>query len=133
MTKQAKVVNFVLAIALMLSAVAAPVQAGTLTIHNENCVQHKGIDFVKRVTVHVHGQFACKTNKYVTVNKGHSKTITLDEYFTDPDIGGDAVSECKYFHEAKGTVRGEQDVLGTEDSSVTCRKDRGKICQCTKD
>ena len=133
MAKQTKLVNFVLAIALMLTAVATPVQAGTLTIHNKNCVQHKGLDFVKRVTVHVHGQFACKTNKYVAINEGHSKTITLDEYFNASDIGDGTVNECKYFHEAKGTARGEQDVFGTEDSSVTCSKDRVGTCRCTKD
>ena len=133
MTRQTKATNFVLAMALMLSAVATPIQAGTLTIHNKSCVKLKGLDSVSRVTVHVHGQYGCKTNRYVTVNEGHSKTITLDEHFNDLDIGDGTVSECKYSHEAKGTARGEQDVLGTDDSYVTCREGWAGSCQCTKD
>ncbi len=131
MAKQLKAVDLVAAVTLMLSAAAAPGQAGTLTIHNQNCVQQTGLDFRKRVTVHVHGQLACKTNRYVTVDKGHSKTITLGEHFND--AGDGTVSECRYSHEAKGMALGERDVLGTEDSSVTCRKKGGGTCQCTKD
>ena len=133
MAKRTKAVSLVLATALTLAVVATPVRAGTLTIHNKNCVQQKGLDSIKRITVHVHGQLACKTNRYVTINKGHSKTITLDEHFNDAGVGNGTVSECRYFHEAKGMPLGEQDVLGTEDSSVTCTKAGGGTCQCTKD
>lgn len=113
---------------LMFIAVPSATQAGTLTIYNKNCTKTKNWRTVKRVTVRVHTgntKDGC-TNTKVTVHQNHSKTVELIE---KNDEGGD----CKYGHEAMGTVYGKFKVRGDKNSSVTCKRDWAKVCQCTKD
>lgn len=124
-------------ISVLTVAVIVPTtaQAGTLTIYNKNCT--KTINFKKynRVTVHVyqkdHTDEGC-TNTHVTVNKKSSKTIELVPYYYKNGQWQDP-RNCKYKHEAHGTVAGKEDVHGNENASVTCKKDRIGVCQCTKD
>ena len=126
----------------LIIAMAVPVttNAGTLTIYNENCTHLKGFKRKKSVTVHVFAQDDCDTNTKVTVRQGSSKTITLDDYYNEKDhmskdgkiVKGDPTT-CKYAYEARGTVSFTRDVRGDRDSSVTCKRDWARVCQCTKD
>lgn len=103
--------------------------AGTLTIYNKNCTKRAGFIKKQRVTVHVFSKNSddgC-TNEWVTVHKGESETIEI----LAKDKNGKNCS--KYTHEATGTVFNDYDISGFRNSSVTCKKDWAKICQCTKD
>ena len=134
MIKEA-IISGALAAALALPATAPLAHAGTLTIHNENCTKNIGFKKRKRVTVHVWGQEECDTDKKVTIDQGESKTIELDDHFkTSGSVYEEGVvKECKYGHEAMGTVSFKHDVAGSQDSHVTCKKDRIGVCQCRKD
>ena len=109
-------------------AVTAPhmAQAGTVTIHNENC--YKDWFFVKRkrVTVHVDSPTIGCTDTKVTVPEGESRTVSLKEQ-------GKYRACHDYGHEAKGTAFGKRDVPAGGNSSVTCKRGNGNICQCKKD
>ena len=113
----------------LLIAVAMPMaaHAGTLTIYNKNCTHLKGLKRKKSVTVKVTADVGC-TNTKVKVKTGQSKTISL----TVRDKKGDI---CEYHHYAKGTGASwpPKDVMGDEVSSVTCKRDWARVCQCKKD
>ena len=114
---------------LIAIAISAPmmVQAGTLTIHNQNCTHKTGNWKTKKeVTVHVYNEFRGCTEKKVTVHRNRSETIEI----AATDKNGYACG--KYRHEAKGTTFGKYDVYGNEDSRVICKKDWAGVCQCTK-
>lgn len=123
-------------IAVLMIAAAPAAHAGTLKIHNSNCTKWVW----KRVTVHVKAgdqDVGCTRTK-VSLRKGKSKTIELIPTSTKYEKPAGAVVtvpeyECKYRHEASGTVLGKRDVHGKQHSSVTCKKDWGGVCQCKKD
>lgn len=135
MNKRITLIGYFL-ISAMLTMLIAPITMahaegsnGSLTIYNDNCTKTVGFKKYKRVTVHVYDPSPSMddcTNTYVTVGMGSRKTIELI-----PDLGEN--TRCDYRHEAKGTAWGDQDVRGDRHSSVTCKKDRIKVCQCKKD
>lgn len=132
MIKQTKAIFCILATSLILATIAAPapVQAGTMTIYNKNCTHTKGFKRKNWVTVYVYGPRKC-TNKTLRINKGQSKTIELKEEYLSS--GAEKYFPCRYNHEAKGTAFGKNDVYGDKHSSVTCKRDWARVCQCTKD
>ena len=116
-------------VATLLTATVAPLtaHAGNVTIYNENCTHLKGLKRKKFVTVYVDASEAhgCTDTK-VQVKKGHSKTIEL----VARNKNG---ITCKYNHNAEGVVGGKYDIKAEEFSSVTCKRDRARVCQCKKD
>ncbi len=123
---------------LFVFSVAATAHAGSLTIHNNNCSPW----LKDHVRVHVYGgnppgdQYpgTC-TDTWVSLKHGETKTISLTgrlEYFSQADNVSYAY-DCKYTHEAEGTVMGDSDIDGREDSHVTCKNDWAGVCQCKKD
>lgn len=134
MTKRMKLNAFGL-ISTLVIAMAMPLmaQAGTLTIHNKNCHKKIFLGIVRdRVTVHVWDSDRRRkcTDTKVTVGKGKSKTISIASTF---QFANGETLDCKYRHEAMGTVGGKRDVPGKKDSHVTCKKDWYDVCQCTRD
>ena len=130
MIKQTKVFACMLTALLMFGMTSLPAQAGTLTIYNKNCTKTHNFATKKRVKVHVYGKLesGCTTRE-VTVRQGQSRTLDLVPTYKDNGLKKD----CFYFHEANGTVGGKQDVNGTRDSHVTCKKDWAHVCQCKLD
>ena len=130
MNKRMKLTTFGLVPALLI-AMAAPltVQAGTLTIYNDNCTKTANFATKKRVKVDIDGREANKgcTDVTVTVHQGHSRVIHLETKGNDDGPCG------KYRHEARGVAFGKFDVWGSDDSHVTCKRDWARVCQCTKD
>ena len=115
---------------LITTTMPMAAHAGTLTIYNENCTHLKGLKRKKSVTVTVKAGITnggCTYTK-VKVKTGQSKTISLTERDRQGDI-------CKYRHNAKGTgiTDPPKDVKGDEVSSVTCKRDWARVCQCRKD
>ncbi len=115
------------AVAALMIAITAPMtaQAGTMTIHNENCTKQVWFKKHKKVTVNIRGQQVGCTKTSVTVWQGSPKTIWLEPT-------GDYGEECKYKHEARGTVYRKKDVYGTANTSVTCKKNSEGLCRCRK-
>ena len=134
MSKQMKMIACILVSAVMLSAVALPAQAGSVTIYNENCTKQSHGKRVKHVKVHVFGQKgkSC-TDTHVTVHQGESETVQLKAQYRGSGVESNTLYPCKYKHEAQGTVGGKRHVLGSEHSTVTCKRDWARVCQCTKD
>lgn len=123
--------------ALMLAIAApSPAHAGTLSIYNRDCTKFAGFKRHKRVTVHVDGPPGCTDTK-VNVAIGSTRTINLVQTTDKARSGAFIIKvkeyECTYTHEASGTVGGKQNIHGKQNSKVTCEKDRGGVCQCTKD
>ena len=115
---------------LLIAAAPMPAQAaGTLTIHNKDCTRLKGLKRERRVRVHVYATQSECTNKRVTVHIGESETVSLKGHYKA--AGRRYI--CHYSHEAHGASFGNNDVKGTEVSSVTCKKDRVDYCHCKKD
>lgn len=111
---------------LMATAMPMTANAGTLTIYNHNCTHLKWFKRKKSVTVHVYTHADKCTDTKVQVKTGQSKTIQLLE--------DGLVEQChRYAHEAIGTVGGKFDINPREPSSVTCKRDGARVCQCTKD
>ena len=71
------------------------------------------------------------TDTKVTVRKGESKQISIAATYVSSPNG--ELLDCKYKHEAMGTVFGKRDADGSKDSFVTCKRDWYDVCQCTKD
>lgn len=113
---------------LMIAAAPLVAQAGTVTIHNDNCTTLKDFKTHKWVRVHVDSIQPGSTNKWVKLGLGESEKISLRETYK---LGGKRLTYY-YVHEAAGTA-GDNDVSGKEDSSVTCRKETLNICNCRKD
>ena len=107
--------------------------AGTLTIHNDDCVKWLGFPpkTKKRVTVHVSSRYSGCTITDVTVHKGSSETITLKDGFVTSY--GEYQRCNKYRHTAHGAPISKADIDGSKDSSVTCKRDWSKVCKCKKD
>lgn len=134
-----KLTALALASALMITAVApTAAHAGTLTIYNKECTHRDGLKKKNWVTVKVKGDPKC-TNKKVQVSKGGTRVVDLIETTTTASgfLGKhEEVEEytCKYYHRAKGSPTGYNDVKGDEDSRVTCKKSGlFKSCECIKD
>lgn len=105
---------------------------GTLVIYNKNCTKVKGFKKHKRVTVHVYSSSSDScTRTSVTIGQGEYKTVSLVPYWYDVSAPKKA-KDCKYYHQAYGTVGGENDVRGDEGATVSCRKDWLGVCQCRK-
>ena len=118
---------------MLMMAVPLAAHAGTLTIHNDDCVKWMGFPPKKkqRVTVHVSSKYSGCTRTEVTVHRGSSETIALKEGFTTSY--GEYQRCNKYRHDAHGAPIGKADIDGRKDSSVTCKRDWSKVCKCTKD
>lgn len=132
--KKINVFKTVLVIMLLISSDF--LYSGTLTIHNKNCAaigtQHVKVHvFVPMMDIASAEVQPC-THTWVTVDKHSSKSLTLMEVDYDVDPPGTVICD-NYFHEAGGTTGGKKDVDGREDSSVTCKNDWARVCQCTKD
>lgn len=138
MNKRIKFIFYILMSVLMLAVVVPQAtHAGTVSIYNKNCTHTKGLYRKKWVTVHVRGYQGC-TNTKVQVRKGSTKVVNLiptsDKYVDeDGSVYYGPERTCKYKHEAKGTLGGKRRVSGKENSSVTCKRDWARVCQCTKD
>ena len=127
MNNRMKLVVCTLVAALtIVFAVPMTAQASTLTIHNENCTKLKWFHQAKKVTVHIKGNNVGCTETNTTVKQGIPNTIWLESH-------GDNGEVCKYKHEARTTVYTKHDVLGTEHSSLTCKKNSEGLCRCRKD
>lgn len=135
MTKRMNLIAGLFVMTLMMTAVAPKTahavytKEGTLTIYNHNCSKWKGFKLYKRVTVHVFNNKAGCTETTVTLGHKQSQTIKLTPFYFHKGEKKD----CKYKHEANGTVAGKKDIYGGAHSSVTCKKDWADVCQCTKD
>ena len=112
---------------LITTTMPMSAQAGTLTIYNENCTHLKGLVRKKFTTVYVDASEAhgCTDTK-VQVKTGQSKTIEL----VARNKNGET---CKYNHNAEGVVGGKYDIKAEDFSSVTCKRDWARVCQCKKD
>ena len=131
MTKCMNLIHLGLASALMIATPMAA-HAGSVIIANENC---KSLKFdpwpkiIRRVTVHVFDYPDACTDTNVTIGEGDVKVVQLAETH---EVDGKTYN-CMYYHEAKGTAGGVDDVKGSAISSVTCKEDWADVCQCTKD
>lgn len=104
---------------------------GKVTVTNDNCTKLKGFKTKKRVRVHVYNDADVMCNQFDSewhhIHQGDSVTVKLVGWV---DGGaGTRPHYCTYAIEAEGTTAGKS-VNGNEDSSVTCKKDWGGVCQC---
>ena len=98
-----------------------------MTIHNQDCGTRDGVHIGERFTVHVYDDQSREcTDKIVAVDAGRSKIVSLMERTNEGEL-------CYYKHLAKGIVLGARNVPGNLNSSVTCRMNQFRACQCTKD
>lgn len=131
MNARLKLCTFAFVSGLMIMIVGAPTtaQAGTITIRNDNCTTLKWFKRRKWVKVHMFSLLSGCTDRVVRVNVGEARTFGVVSRTT---IAGERIT-CKYAHEAKGTIAGAIDAKGTDDTTVTCKKDGFNVCQCVKD